>query len=187
VSMVENFLKEACNKMQDSIEYFKNELKAIRTGRATPSLVEKIEIEYYRAKTPLVQVAAITTPDSKTILIQPWDKSLLAEIEKAISGSSLGVSPINDGNSIIVKVPPLTEEARINLIRLVNEQKEKAKVALRNIRHDIFDQVKKAEKEKKVSEDDLYYSKEELDKIVKEFEEEVDNLARAKEEEIREI
>lgn len=173
--------------MQTSLDYFKNELKKIRTGRASPSLVEKIEIEYYGTSTPLIQIAAITTPDPRTILIQPWDKSILSEIERVISASDLGISPINDGNAIHLKLPPLTEESREKLVKLVNQQAEQAKISLRNIRHEIYDEVKKQCREGKLSEDDLYYAKDELDKIVKQFENEVESLAKIKESEIREV
>jgi ribosome recycling factor len=185
--MIKELLREIKPKMQEAIEYFKNELKTIRTGRATPSLVEKIEVEYYGSKTPLVQVAAITTPDPKTILIQPWDKSILAEIEKAISSSDLGTSPVNDGNSICIKMPSLTEESREKLVGLIKEQEEKAKVSLRNIRHEDWNQIKKLKKKDQISEDDVYYAKDELDKIVSQFEEEVSNLGKNKQEEIRKI
>ncbi len=185
--MIQELLKQIKPKMQQAVEYFKNELKTVRTGRATPSLVEKIEIDYYGSKTPLIQVAAITTPDARTILIQPWDKSVLGEIEKLISASDLGASPVNDGNSIRLKMPSLTEESREKLIKNVKEQEEKVKVSLRTIRHEEWDQVKKAEKKGEVSEDDMYYVKDELDKMVSEFESEIEKLSSGKEEEIRQI
>lgn len=185
--MTEEILKQTKEKMQNSIEFFKNELKTIRTGRASSSLVEKIEVDYYGAKTPLIQVAAISIPDPRTILIQPWDKNLLPEIEKAITNSELGVAPTNDGNSVILNLPPLTEESKENFIKLLKEQEEKAKITLRNIRHESFDSIKKQEKEGNISEDELYRAKEELDKIVKNFEEEVEKLTKNKEEEIKEV
>lgn len=185
--MIQELLKQIKPKMQQVVEYFRNELKTVRTGRATPSLVEKIEIDYYGSKTPLIQVAAITTPDARTILIQPWDKSVLGEIEKSISTSDLGASPVNDGNSIRLKMPSLTEESREKLIKNVKEQEEKVKVSLRTIRHEEWDKIKKAEKKGEVSEDDMYYAKDELDKIVSEFEGEIEKLSSTKEEEIRQI
>lgn len=185
--MVQNLLKPVRPKMEQAIEYFENELKTIRTGRANPSLVEKMEIDYYGTKTPLIQVAAITIPDPRTILIQPWDKSVLSEIEKAISTSDLGISPVNDGNVIRVKLPSLTEESRETLVKLVKDQEEKTKVSLRSIRHEVWDLIKKEEKEGKISEDDMYYAKDELDKLVNDFDQEVAKLGKAKEEEIRQI
>ena len=185
--MIQNLLKPAKPKMEQAIDYFENELKTIRTGRANPSLVEKMEIDYYGTKTPLVQVAAITIPDPRTILIQPWDKSVLPEIEKAISTSDLGISPVNDGNTIKVKLPSLTEESREKLVKLVKDQEEKAKVSLRSIRHEVWDLIKKEEKEGKISEDDMYYAKDELDKLVNDLDQEVVKLGKVKEEEIRQI
>jgi len=185
--MTEEILKQTKEKMQNSIEFFKNELKTIRTGRASSSLVEKIGVDYYGVKTPLIQVAAISIPDPRTILIQPWDKNLLPEIEKAITNSELGITPTNDGNSVILNLPSLTEESKENFIKLLKDQEEKAKIALRNIRHESFDLIKKQEKEGIISEDELYRAKEELDKIVKNFEEEVEKLTKNKEAEIREV
>lgn len=185
--MIKDEVKKVEPKMQQAIEYFKNELKTIRTGRAAPSLVENIEIDYYNTKTPLIQVAAITIPDSRTILIQPWDKAVLGDIEKAVSTSDMGFSPVNDGNTIRIKMPSLTEENRENLIKSVKVKEEKVKVSLRNVRHEAWDSTKKLEKEGKISEDDMYYAKDELDKMVERFDEEAIKLCQAKEEEIRQI
>jgi ribosome recycling factor len=185
--MIQDLLKPIRPKMEQAIDYFKNELKSIRTGRATPSLVEKIEIDYYGSRTPLIQVAAITIPDPRTILIQPWEKSILSEIEKAIATSDLGVSPVNDGNSIRVKIPSLTEESREQLVKIACEQEEKVKVSLRSIRHEVLDMIKKEQKKGKISEDDLYYAKDELDKMVVAFDKEAADLRHNKEEEIRQI
>lgn len=185
--MKEKILQETKIKMEKTIEHFKEDLRSIRTGRATPSLVENIEIDYYNTATPLIQVAAITTPDPKTILIQPWDKTSLSQIEKAISSSELGLSASNDGNSIIVKLPPLTEENREKLVRIVKEKCEEAKVSLRNERHASWDLVKKAESAKEISEDEMYKAKEELDELIDINEKEIEKQAQSKEEEIKEI
>lgn len=170
-----------------AIEHFKSELTTLRTGRATSGLVEHLEIDYYGTKTPLIQIAQITIPEPKSIAIQPYDKNALKDIEKAIQSSNLGINPVNDGAFIRLNIPPMTEERRKELVKVVGQMEEKTRVAIRNIREEIWKDIQKQEKDGKISEDDKIRAKEDMQKMVDKYNEEVKKLAEAKEKEIMTI
>jgi len=182
-----NLIEDKKNDFEKTIEFLKNELSIIRTGRATPSLVENIIIDYYNTKTPLIQLASIVVPDPKTIVIQPWDRNSIKDIEKAIQISSLGLSPINDGSIIRLIIPPLSEDRRKELTKIAHQKIENGRVSIRNIREEIWKQLKKEEKDGKISEDDMFIQQKELQKIVDEYNEKIKEIGNSKEEEIMTI
>ncbi|OGE81420.1 MAG: ribosome recycling factor [Candidatus Doudnabacteria bacterium RIFCSPHIGHO2_12_FULL_48_11] len=167
-----------------AVQYFKSELKTLRTGRASTQLVEHLEVEYYGAKTPLIQIAQITVPEARSIAIQPYDKNALKDIEKAVQTSNLGINPINDGTYIRLNIPPMTEERRKEMVKIVAQLAEKTRVSIRNIREEIWKDIQKQEKDGKISEDDKISSKQDLQKMVDKFNEEIKKLAEAKEKEV---
>lgn len=175
------------NRMEKAISSLKKELAAIRAGRANPSLLDKIQVEYYGTATPLSQMANISTPDARSLSIQPWDKTVLADIEKAILKSDLGIIPTNDGNVIRLNIPMLTEERRKELSKLVKKDGEESKVAIRNIRRDANDELKKIEKDKEISEDDSHRIHDEIQKLTDKFIVEVDKIVETKVKEIMEV
>jgi len=185
--MVEGLLKDCEERMKKTLSLFEKELGRLRAGRASPALLEGIRIDYYGVPTPLNQVATISIPESRVIVIQPWDKSLLGEIEKAILKSNLGVTPQNDGKVIRLVLPPLSEERRKELVKVVKKMGEEAKVALRNIRRDIIEELRKLEKEKQISQDDLKHYQNEVQKITDQYVEKVDKYVQEKEKEIMEF
>lgn len=172
---------------EKAVEHLKNELNSIRTGRATPTLVENLIVDYYGTKTPLIQLASISIPDPKSIVIQPWDRNSTKDIEKAIQISSLGINPVNEGTIIRIVIPPLTEERRGELVKLANKKTEEAKISIRNIREEMWKELKNQEKEGKISEDELFLTQKELQKIVDEFNEKIKEISEKKEEEINTI
>lgn len=174
------------NRMRKAVEALKKELASIRTGRASPALVEHIRMDYYGVPTPLQQVAGISTPDPRMILIQPWDRSVLSAIEKAILKSDLGLNPVNDGNVIRLPVPPLTEERRRELVKVVRRRVENGRIAVRNIRRDALEELRKAEKNKEISADEDRRGQEQLQKITDAIVAEVDKLGQTKEAELLE-
>ena len=171
-------------KMQKTLDVLSKELAAVRAGRANPAVLDKITVEYYGAPTPLNQVAAISTPDPRTLAVQPWDGSVLKAIEKAIQVSDLGINPQNDGKQIRLSFPPLTEERRKELIKGVSKTGEEAKVALRNIRRDANDAFKKAEKAGEITEDELADLTEKMQKLTDKTIERVDKAVEEKTKEI---
>lgn len=173
--------------MQKSIEALAKEIQTIRTGRASPSLVDRIPVEYYGNPTPLNQLATITVPEARLIVIQPWDRSIIAAVEKAIQKSELGLNPGNDGQVIRVPIPPLNEERRREYVRLVKRYAEGSHVAIRNIRRDQNDRIKGLEKDKKVSADEAHRASEQLQKLADRYIARVDDLAARKEAEIMEV
>ena len=175
------------DRMQKTIDAIQRELASIRTGKASISLVEGIKVDYYGNLTPLSQVASITIPDPKLLVIQPWEKKLIPEITKAIQKSNLGLNPLTDANVIRLPIPPLTEERRRDLVKLVKKISEEGKIALRNIRREANDQTKKAEKEKKISEDDSRKAQEKVQEITDKYIQFIDNSVKKKEEEMMEI
>ncbi len=178
--------KNAEDRMEKAIASLQRDFTSIRAGRANPSLFDRIQVEYYGAPTPLNQVAGITTPDSRTLMIQPWDKSILGLIEKAILKSDLGLTPANDGNIIRITVPMLTEERRAELVKMTKKFGEDAKVAVRNIRRDANDEIKKLEKTE-ISEDDSRWQQEEIQNLTDKFVALVDQLLVTKEKEIMDV
>lgn len=163
--MFDEELRVLTEKMDKSIQALRNEFVSIRTGQATPSLLDRVFIDYYGAKTPVTQVASVTVPEAKLLVIQPWDKSLLKDIEKAINMSDLGLVPMNDGNVIRMAIPQLTEERRKELVKVVNKKAEDAKVAIRNIRREGNDFLKKQEKDEDVSKDIIKVAEEKIQKL----------------------
>ncbi len=179
--------KEAKERMAEALEKFAAEIATIRTGRAQASILDTIFVDYYGAKTALKQVATIKTPEPSLIIIEPWDKSLLKEIEKAIVAADLGFNPTNDGRLIRIVVPPLTEERRRELGKRINTVAETARIALRNIRKDVWERVQRAEKEGEISEDEKYRGEADLNKIIDEFNKKIEDAAKSKEKELMEI
>lgn len=179
--------KEAEEKMSKTISVYKEELQSIRAGRANPSLLDKITVDYYGQITPLKQVGSISAPEPRLIAIQPWDASLIPLIEKEILKSDLGLNPSNDGKIIRLVIPMLTEERRKDLIKVVKKNGENAKVAIRNTRRDQNEKLKKMEKDKEISEDDRKSAEDEMQKITDKFILELDEVTKVKEEELMEI
>lgn len=178
---------ELDNRFQKTIDHFSEELKSIRTGRANPALVANIMVMAYGSPLPIPQLANISVPEAKLLVIEPWDKSLLKEIEKAIVASSLNISPVSDGNILRLKLPDLTEETRRNLTKTVREKLEQARVAVRAAREDKKKEIEKAEKVGEITEDDRYDGIAELDKKTKEADAKLQALAEQKEKEVMTI
>jgi len=177
-------IREVETRMQGALDALGREFAGVRTGRASTGLLEGIRVDYYGTPTPVPQVASLSVPDPKTLLIQPWDASLLPAIEKAIMKSDLGLTPANDGKVIRLVMPPLNEERRKQLAKAVGKLAEDARVAIRNIRHDANKKLKTMEKEKKISEDDGRRGQDQTQKITDKFIQRVDELLKKKEQEI---
>lgn len=175
------------DRMKKSIEALKREYASLRAGRATPALLDKIMVDYYGAPTPLTQVANISVPEPRMILIQPWEKTLLHDIEKSIMKSDLGLNPNSDGTAIRLSIPQLTQDRRAELVKSVNKKAEEAKIALRNIRRDANDAVKKLEKSKEVTEDDAKKAQDDMQKLVDKYVKDIDSIKAVKEKEIMEV
>ncbi len=184
--MPQSVKKNAEDRMDKAIGALKRDLTSLRAGRATPALLDRIQVEYYGAMTPVNQLANINTPDSRTLMIQPWDKSSMSAIEKAIMKSDLGLTPSNDGSAIRIVIPALTEERRAELVKMTKKYGEEAKVAIRNIRRDANDEIKKLEKSG-ISEDESRRHQEDIQKFTDKFIAEVDKVLAAKEKEIMEV
>ena len=178
---------ELAAKMDKTIEALKNQFNSVRAGRANASVLDRISVEYYGTDTPIGQVASISSPDPRTLVIQPWDGSLLKPIEKAIQVSDLGINPQNDGRIIRLVFPPLTEERRRDLTKQVKKYAEEAKVAVRNIRRDGMDAIKKAVKKSEITEDDQKKAEKDLQELTDKYIKKVDDLCAKKEKELMEI
>jgi ribosome recycling factor len=174
-------------KMNEVLEHIKDDLSSIRTGRASAALVDSLPVQYYGSNTPLKQMASISVPEPTVILIQPWDKQAIGDIEQAIRTSNLGLSPINEGSQIRLVLPPLTQERREELIKTVHQKAEAGKVALRTVRKDTWDEVQKQVKSGDLTEDDRYRYEGDLNKIIDQFNREVDEVVTQKESELRTI
>lgn len=185
--MIKDLLKEAETRMHAAIQSLDDDLSGIRTGRATPALVEKLSVEYYGAPTPLMQLASISVPEPRSLLIKPFDASSLKNIERAILTSDLGLTPNNDGKQIRLNLPPLTEERRRDLVKVVHNRLEEGRIAIRNVRRDALNDLRDFEKEKLISEDDLKRGEEELQKITDRNIEEMNKHGQHKEQEIMEV
>jgi ribosome recycling factor len=185
--MVEEIFEDLNERMGKSIETLKREYSRLRTGRASISLLDGIRVSYYDTPTPLNQMASLAVPEPRLIVIQPWDKTAIGDIEKAILKSELGLTPMNDGKVIRIAIPPLTEERRKELVKVARKMAEDNKVAIRNIRRDANDMLKDLKTEKEITEDDLYRSQDEVQKITDDFISQVDELCTVKEKEILEI
>lgn len=185
--MPKSVIKDAKTKMDNAIQAFSRELGSIRAGRANPSILNKLTVDYYGAPTPINQVAGIAVPEARLIVIQPYDKTILGDIEKAIMKSDLGLSPSNDGIVIRLAIPALTEERRKDLVKQVKKEAEEAKVGIRNIRRDANDDLKKLEKKSEITEDDLRSYSDEVQKLTDSFIVKIDEVAKDKEKEIMEV
>lgn len=175
------------HKMEGALEALRREFNSVRTGRASLALLDSIQVEYYGTPTPLNQVAALSVPESRLIMIQPWDQKLVPEIERAIMKSDLGLTPASDGRVIRLPIPTLTEERRKELVKVVRKKAEEARVAIRNIRRDTNEQVKKLEKDKHISEDEVKKTLDDVQKQTDQYIKKIDEVLQAKEKEIMEV
>jgi ribosome recycling factor len=180
-------ISQAEEKMKKSLAALQDDFNTIRTGRASASLFDKIQVEYYGQKTPLNQVATISIPEARLVVIQPWDKSLLSELEKAIQTSELSVNPNNDGKVIRINIPPLTEERRKEYVKIAKNMAEQSRVAIRNIRRDANDDLKKQQKSGDITEDDEKRMTDDIQKLTDTYIEKINNLLEKKENEILEV
>lgn len=185
--MVKEIIANHEVRLEKSIGALKREFGSLRAGRATPSLLDKVMVDYYGTPTPVNQVAKVSVPEPRMIMIQPWEKGLMHDIEKAIMKSDLGLSPNSDGTAIRLSIPQLTQERRQELVKTVGKKAEEAKVAIRNIRRDGNDAIKKLEKEKEITEDESKKGQESVQKLVDRYIKNVDVLKEAKEKEIMEV
>jgi ribosome recycling factor len=182
--MIEDVLADAKDRMGKAVEALRKELATIRTGRAHPGLIENLRVDYYGAPTPLNQLATINVPEPRLLTIQPWDQQSLGAIEKAILKSDLGLNPSNDGSIIRLAIPQLTEERRKELVKVVRKKVEEGRVAVRNVRRDRHDELRRLQKEKEISEDAQYLAQEELQKLTDSFIQEVERVGEEKEAEL---
>jgi ribosome recycling factor len=180
-------MAEAESKMRKAIAATREEFAMVRTGRASPHLLDRIEVDYYGSKTPVGQIAGISIPEARMMVISPYDKNALGGIEKAILASDLGINPSNDGNVIRLAFPPLTEERRKGLIRVVRERAEEGRVAIRNIRRHSKDEMEKMQRDSEISKDDLKRVEKELQKLTDHYVEEIDKMLSHKEQELLEV
>lgn len=185
--MINEIFKDAEDRMSKSVSVYKDDLAAIRAGRANPALLDRIDVDYYGVMTPIKQLSNISAPEPRLIVIQPFDANVIPEIEKAILASDLGLNPANDGKVIRLAIPQLTEERRKDLTKLVGKSSEEAKVNIRNIRRDLIDGIKKLEKDKEITEDDRKRSETEAQELTDKFIESIDKLTKEKEAELMEI
>jgi ribosome recycling factor len=185
--MIDDWLNDAEQRMEKSLEALHKELAGIRTGRATPALVDRLQVDYYGSPTPLQSLANITAPEARLLVIQPYDRSAMSAIEKAIQRSELGLNPNNDGSLIRIPIPPLTEERRKEFVKLVKQRAEQARVAIRNIRRDEVEHVRRIEKDGEVGSDEIDRGLAQIQKITDRFVARVDEIAHKKEQEILEV
>jgi ribosome recycling factor len=184
---MQTVLDDGKKRMVGAIGALDKEFGKLRTGRATTALVDSIQVDYYGTPTPISQLSSVSVPDSKTITIQPWDKGAFGAVEKAIQTSDLGLNPVNDGKIIRISIPPLTEERRKELVKVAKKYTEDAKIAIRNVRRDMNDALKKMEKDKDISEDDLRRGEADVQKMTDDYVKKADEVMAAKEKEILEI
>jgi len=183
----EAVLSETSTKMDRAIDAFKRDLTQLRTGRATTAMVENVEVDYYGNMTPLKQIASISIPDARAIMIQPWDVGSLREIEKSLMSSEMGFNPSNDGATITVAIPQLTQERRLEMVKLLKRKVEDGKVSVRNVRRDSLESLRKLEKDKSISQDDGRRAQEQLQKTTDGFTKQIDETGSAKEAEILQV
>ena len=184
---IRKILDEAHRKMEKALVLTRKEFQDIRTGRASIGLVEHLQVDYYNTPTPLKGLATISIPDARTIQIQPWDVSIVGEIEKSILKSDLGLTPNNDGKVLRIQIPPLTEERRLELTKIIRRVAEEGRVAVRNVRHEAIETIKALEKKKTISEDESHHGQKEVQKLTDRFILEVDQGVAKKEAEIKTI
>ncbi len=186
-TVIDSACDDARQRMGKSIDALKNEFKKVRTGRASLALFEGIRVNYYGTQTPLNQLASLSIPESRLVIIQPWDQTVIGEIEKEILKSELGLTPMNDGKLIRIAIPPLTEERRKELVKIVRKMAEEHKVSIRNIRRDVNDFLKSMKKDGEISEDDSHKGQDKIQKITNEFIQQTDQVCQEKEKEILEF
>jgi ribosome recycling factor len=185
--MIESMYQETREGMQKSIDALENDLKKIRTGRASLSILDDIRVDYYGTLTPLNQMASLSTPEGRLIMIQPWDVSVIKDVEKAILKSDLGLTPSNDGKVIRISIPPLTEERRKQLVKVIYKKTEEHKISIRNVRRDTNDLLKSLKKDGEISEDDAFKAQDQVQKITDEHIKLIDDVCKNKEKEILEF
>ncbi len=185
--MIKDILKKAGERMTKAVEHLSIEFNKVRIGKASTGLLEGIKVDYYGTPTPLAQVASINTPDSHTIAVQPWDKSMIPVIEKTILNANLGLNPSSDGNLVRVPIPPLNEERRKELVKMIKKLSEDARIAVRNVRRDEIEHLKKSEKDDHISEDDRKHAEKEIQTLTDKHIKDVDALLAKKEKEIMEV
>jgi len=182
--MVSEALKGIEGKMRASVRVFREELATVRTGHATPALVEHVKVEYAGVPTPLNQLAGISAPEAGLLVIQPWDRNSIGSIQKAILKSELGLNPSNDGNIIRISIPPLSEERRQELIKVVHRRVEERRIAVRNLRHEAMNEMKRLEKDKEISQDELKRALDQLQKVTDRFMADIEQIGKEKEQEL---
>ncbi|MBP3400809.1 MAG: ribosome recycling factor [Selenomonadales bacterium] len=175
------------DKMKKTIDALRREFASIRTGRATPALLDKITVDYYGTPSPINQVANISVPEPRMITIQPWERNMIGDIERAIMKSDLGLNPVNDGTMIRLSIPQLTKERRQEIVKVVHKKTEEGRVGIRNIRRDAIDALKKLEKSKEISEDELKKAQDDMQKLTDKYIKEADKVMAAKEKEVMEV
>ena len=185
--MIKDLLKEAEGRMKSSVQALEDDLAGIRTGRASPALVEKLPVEYYGTPTPLVQLASISIPEPRQILIKPFDASSVKDVERAIQTSDLGLTPNSDGKAIRLNLPPLTEDRRRDLVKVVQGRVEEARISVRNVRRDSIKDMREFEDERLISEDDLKRGEKDMQEITDKYIEKVNEIGEEKEKEIMEV
>lgn len=179
-------LEETKSSMSKTVEHFQQQLSKVRTGRATVSLLDPVKVDYYGTPTPLSQIGTVSAPDAKTLIVQPWERTMLAPVEKAIQAAGLGLNPSNDGTIVRVPIPPLTEERRKEFVKQCKKISEESKIAVRNVRRDHMEDLKKLEKSKEISEDDRKRGEDEIQKFTDKFIKDIDVILAKKEKEILE-
>ena len=184
---MEALVKETATRMERSIESFRKDLGKVRTGRASFSLLDGVKVDYYGTPTPLQQVGTLSVPESRLITVTPWDAKMIGPIEKAIQGSGLGLNPASDGKVVRIPIPPLTEERRKELAKVVRKMAEDARVSVRNVRRESIEKLKDREKKKEISEDDVKRGQDRIQKETDASEKKIDDILKAKEQEILEV
>jgi len=185
--MIDETMQDAELRMGKAVEALRRELATVRTGRASPALIEHLRIDYYGTPTPLNQLATIAVPDARLLTIQPWDKNALGPIEKSIQKSDLGLNPSNDGNIIRLAIPPLTEDRRKDMVKTVHKKVEEGRVSIRNVRRDAHEMLRELLREKEISEDEEHRAQEQLQKVTDRFIAEAENVGQEKERELLEV
>jgi ribosome recycling factor len=185
--MIQDVMNDADGRMSKALDALRRDLTSIRTGRANPSILDRVMVEYYGTNSPINQVASISVPESRMLVIQPWDKGSIPAIEKAIMKSDLGVTPSNDGQVIRIALPQLTEERRKQMVKIVHQQTEDAKVSIRNVRRDAITNIKELMNEKMISENDERRGEHQVDELTKKFTDEAEKIGKAKEAEVLEV
>lgn len=184
---MDDLLADVNSRMQKALDGLAKELAGVRAGRASPALLENIQVDYHGSSMPLVQLATVSVPEPNLIIIQPWDRTSLRNIEKAIMAANIGLNPANDGNVIRVVIPALSEERRAELVKLVSKRVEERRIAIRNVRRDGIEKLREMEKGKEISQDDLKHNTRKIDQLTETYVEQAGELGQGKEREIREI